>query len=124
MKLGIVGNLLEIIEIIYSEISQTDYIAKLLVEAENYLDVVIFLGESPFKLINKKIIPTKPWDFIRKDYSSFLIAVNKAVIKHNYNIYNASFDSYKKDTILYLYNKIGIDIYIYIIQTYLLQKIE
>lgn len=91
----------------YSSISETDKVCSYIKEREKDIDAILFTGEVPFQLINKKIVPSVTCDFMRRDRSSVLIELLKIVRCQNIDIRKVSFDTYREELIRKIYEEIG-----------------
>lgn len=108
---------IDIINISIDEIPDIDEFTKMVRSAEQYLDGIIFTGHVPYDILINAMIPKIPWDYIHRDYSQLLRTFLEAILIHQKSIFKISIDSYDLDTVLRVYDEIGInkdqlDIYI------------
>lgn len=99
---------IEIVNVLIDKIPDVTEFSKMIRSYEEYLDGIIFTGPVLYNLLINAMIPKIPWDYIHRDYSQLLSTFLKAILKHQKNIFNISIDSFDIDTILRVYDEIGI----------------
>ncbi|WP_432663124.1 hypothetical protein R9X47_21375 [Wukongibacter baidiensis] len=100
---------IEIVTILIDEIPNTTEFVKMIKSAEQYLDGIIFTGHVPYDILINVMIPKIPWDYIPRDYSQLLRTFLEAILIHKKSIFKVSIDSYDMDTVLRVYDEIGIE---------------
>ena len=100
---------IETIDIEFESLAQSESIKSIIKNQEQYLDGILFTGKAPYQIINSKMIPSIPWDYLHNDESQLLRSLLDATLLHKYEVSKISIDSYEKEKVLKTFNEIGIN---------------
>jgi hypothetical protein len=95
----------ECVPLVYSSFKEA---VELVQRNEKSVDGFLFTGPTPFRYASKYLSPTKQWEYLPRDTTSFLCALLKAAYINNYDISSISVDSYDEQFIRKAYAEIGL----------------
>ena len=102
---GTAGLFVECIPLVYSSYKET---VELVQRNEKSVDGFLFTGTTPFNYASRYLSPTKQWEYLPRNTTSFLCALLKAAYINNYDISSISVDSYDEQFIRKAYAEIGL----------------
>ena len=86
----------ECVPLVYSSFKETVEIVQ---RNEKSVEGFLFTGTTPFNYASKYLSPTKQWEYLPRNTTSFLCALLKAAHINNYDISSISVDSYDEQFI-------------------------